>query len=170
VAANKLFKYAEGCAAPVGQYVAHEVCIDHGQGPVIGWEHFPHGADAGVRGFGPTIEQAFEQAALALTGIVTDAKITELGTVEVTCEAPDIEQLLVEWLNAIIYEMAVRKMVFGRFKVVLIDTRLDGTMWGEHIDQDKHMPVCEPKGATYTSLRVAKDASGIWSAGCVIDV
>ena len=134
------------------------------------WEHFPHGADAGVRGFGPTVAQAFEQAALALTGIVTEAVVAEQSAVRVRCEAPDVEQLLVEWLNAIIYEMAVRSMLFGRFEVKITGTRLRGVMWGEPIDQAKHLPACEPKGATYTALRVAQGSDGLWSAGCVIDV
>ena len=51
-------------------------------------------------------------------------------SVEVTCEAPDIELLLVEWLNAIIYEMAVRNMLFGRFAVRIDGTRLDGDAVG----------------------------------------
>jgi hypothetical protein len=42
------------------------------------------------------------------------------------CEAPDVEVLLVEWLNAIIYEMAVRNVIFGRFEVAISDTRLRG--------------------------------------------
>jgi tRNA nucleotidyltransferase (CCA-adding enzyme) len=135
-----------------------------------GWEQFPHDADVGLRGFGPSLEVAFEQAALALTGIVTDAEIAATTEVEVECEASDIELLLVEWLNAIIYEMAVRSMLFGRFEVKITGTRLHGTMWGEPIDQAKHLPACEPKGATYTALRVAQGADGLWSAGCVIDV
>src|SRR5512143_3861612 len=107
-------------------------------GPALkdrGWEQFPHDADVGLRGFGPSLEVAFEQAALALTGIVTDAEIAATTKVEVSCEAPDVELLLVEWLNAIIYEMAVRNMVFGRFKVTIADTRLWGTLWGEPVDQ-----------------------------------
>ena len=40
--------------------------------PQSRWEHFPHDADIGVRGYGPTMAAAFEQAALALTGVVTD--------------------------------------------------------------------------------------------------
>ena len=82
-----------------------------------GWEHFPHDADVGVRGFGATPAQAFEQAALALTAVVTRAQVEPLSLVEVRCEAPDLELLFVEWLNAIIYEMAVRRMLFGRFDV-----------------------------------------------------
>ena len=83
------------------------------------WEHFPHGADVGIRGRGATLAEAFEQAALALTGIVTDAEIAAETAVDVACEAPDVEVLLVEWLNAIIYEMAVRDMIFGWYKVML---------------------------------------------------
>jgi SHS2 domain-containing protein len=138
--------------------------------PSPGWEHFPHGADVGIRGFGSTLEQAFEQAAFALTGIVTDADIENRTSIEVECNAPDVEVLLVEWLNAIIYEMAVRNMIFGAFKVTLNDLHLRGTMWGEPIDQTKHAPACEPKGATYTSLRVAQEADGTWLAACIIDV
>jgi SHS2 domain-containing protein len=135
-----------------------------------GWEQFPHDADVGLRGWGSSIEVAFEQAALALTGIVTDAEIAATTRVEVACEASDVELLLVEWLNAIIYEMAVRSMLFGRFEVKITGTRLRGVMWGEPIDQAKHLPACEPKGATYTALRVAQRSDGLWSAGCVIDV
>ncbi len=135
-----------------------------------GWEQFPHDADVGLRGWGPSVEVAFEQAALALTGIVTDAEITAAARVEVLCEASDIELLLVEWLNSIIYEMAVRSMLFGQFEVKISGTRLQGTLWGEPIDQAKHAPACEPKGATYTALHVGQDSAGLWSAACVVDV
>lgn len=134
------------------------------------WEHFPHDADVGIRGRGSTLAEAFEQAALALTFIVTDAEIADQTLVEVSCDAPDVEVLLVEWLNAIIYEMAVRNMIFGRFKVTIEDTHLQGKMWGEPVDQTRHAPACEPKGATYTALRVTQEADGTWSAACIIDV
>ena len=38
------------------------------------WEHFPHDADIGVRGIGASKEEAFEQAALALTAVLTDPR------------------------------------------------------------------------------------------------
>jgi tRNA nucleotidyltransferase (CCA-adding enzyme) len=138
--------------------------------PQAGWEQFPHDADVGVRGWGRTPAEAFEQAALALTGIVTDAEVKPLGSVEVECEAPDIELLFVEWLNAIIYEMTTRRMLFGRFAVCIEGTRLTGTLWGEPVEVERHAPACEPKGATYTALRVAQDRNGRWAAACVVDV
>jgi tRNA nucleotidyltransferase (CCA-adding enzyme) len=134
------------------------------------WEHFPHDADVGVRGFGVTAAEAFEQAACALTAVVTHAEVRPQTAVEVTCEAPDLELLFVEWLNAIIYEMAVRKMLFGRFAVRIEGKRLNGTLWGEPVDVERHAPACEPKGATYTALKVGKDSNGIWSAACIVDV
>jgi SHS2 domain-containing protein len=134
------------------------------------WENFPHDADVGVRGFGRTAAEAFEQAAQALTAVVTHAGIEPRIAVEVTCEAPDLELLFVEWLNAIIYEMAVRQMLFARYAVRIEGTRLTGTLWGEPVDVERHAPACEPKGATYTALKVAVDNDGIWSAACIVDV
>lgn len=135
-----------------------------------GWEHFPHDADIGVRGWGPTVAEAFQQAACALTAVITDAGVRPQNSVTIACEAPDIEVLFVEWLNAIIYEMAVRKMLFCRFDVRIEGTRLEATLWGEPVDVIRHAPACEPKGATFTALKVAEDADGTWSAGCIVDV
>ena len=146
---------------------------DGALGPVasaLGWELFPHDADVGLRGWGPSLPEAFEQAALALTAVVTDSEVAAEIAVAVECEAPDIELLFVEWLNAIIYEMAVRVMVFGRFDVRIDGLRLTGTLWGEPVDVARHAPACEPKGATLTALRVARDNGGTWSAACVVDV
>jgi tRNA nucleotidyltransferase (CCA-adding enzyme) len=124
----------------------------------------------GVRGFGATAQQAFEQAALALTAVITQAGVEPKTSVKVTCEAPELDLLFVEWLNAIIYEMAVRRMLFGRFAVKIEGNHLEGTLWGEPVDIERHGPACEPKGATYTALKVARDADGVWSAACIVDV
>ena len=136
----------------------------------VGWEHFPHDADVGIRGWGGTPAEAFEQAALALTAVVTDAEVHGSTPVALRCEAPDLELLFVEWLNAIIYEMAVRNMLFGRFAVSIDGRQLTGTLWGEAVNVERHAPACEPKGATYTALKVAQGANGNWSATCIVDV
>ena len=137
--------------------------------PAGRWEHFSHDADIGVRGWGATLPQAFAQSALALTAVVTDADVRPQSAVSVACSAPDLECLLVEWLNAVIYEMATRRLLFGRFDVSIDGTRLAATMWGEPVDRARHAPACEPKGATFTALRVAQEGS-MWSAACVVDV
>ena len=135
------------------------------------WEHFEHGADVGVRGFGASKSEAFEQAALALTAVVTDIALVEpreVATIE--CEAPDRELLLAEWLNALVYEMSTRRMLFSRFRVSLDENALTGEAWGEPIDIARHQPAVEVKGATYTELRVRQEPGGEWIAQCVVDV
>ncbi len=135
------------------------------------WEHFSHGADVGIRGFGRSLEEAFEQSALALTAVVADiTTIAQAESVEIRCHAPDRELLLVSWLNAIIYEMAVRGMLFGGFKVITAGCSLTGTLSGEKVDPEHHELAVEAKGATVTALRVAQDEHGQWLAQCVIDV
>jgi SHS2 domain-containing protein len=137
----------------------------------ISWELFPHGADIGVRGMGATKAQAFEQAALALTAVITEpASVSARDCVEIACDAADDELLLVTWLNAVIYEIATRKMLFARLEVMIQGTSLRARAWGEPIDIDKHQPAVEIKGATCTSLAVRQDESGNWSAQCVVDV
>jgi SHS2 domain-containing protein len=135
------------------------------------WEHFSHGSDIGVRGFGNSIEEAFEQAAVALTAVVADVSCVEMTeSVEVRCDAPDIELLLVSWLNAVIYEMAVRTMLFSGFRVVTSGCSLTGTLLGEKVDPERHQLAVEAKGATVTGLKVARVESGEWFAQCVVDV
>ena len=82
----------------------------------VGWEHFPHDADVGIRGFGPTREAAFEQGALALMHVITDLDHVRPQTlVEISCEADKLDVLFVEWLNALIFEIATTKMLLSRF-------------------------------------------------------
>jgi tRNA nucleotidyltransferase (CCA-adding enzyme) len=135
------------------------------------WEHFPHEADMGVRGIGPTKEAAFEGAALALTAVITDpAEVMPTQPVTMACDAPDDELLLVDWLNALVYEMATRRMLFSRFNVRFNDHSLHATAWGEPIEVARHQPAVEVKGATYTELSVKRDEEGRWIAQCVVDV
>lgn len=136
------------------------------------WEHFEHGADVGVRGYGGSLAEAFEQAALALTAVVADPdRIAETTEVSLECEADDPEILLVDWLNAIVYEMSVNKLLFHRYRVELREQNgLRGAAWGETVDALKHQPVVEVKGATYTELKVRRQEDGAWLAQTVVDV
>ncbi len=142
--------------------------------PVLpSWDHFDHDADIGVHGVGATMADAFEQAALAMTAIVTDASVEPHCAVRIACCAPDREVLFVDWLNAVVFEMATRQMLFSRFAVKLKnngDWNLQAQAWGETVDRLRHAPTVEVKGATFTELYVQQDASGIWHAQCVLDV
>jgi len=135
------------------------------------WEHFPHGADIGVRAFGRSKAEAFAMAAVALTAVIAEPDaVSGRESIEIECTAPDDELLLVEWLNAVIYESAIRRMLFSRFSVQIDNGRLNAIAWGEPIDVEKHQPAVEVKGATCTALSVNRDDEGKWVAQCVVDV
>lgn len=135
-------------------------------------EHFAHGADIGIRGIGRNRSEAFEQAALALSKVVLDDPVAleHECSVHIECEAPNDALLLVDWLNALIYRMAVDHLIFGGFQVAIESNLLHGEAWGEAIDQSRHALAVEPKGATYTGLQVAQQGDGSWLAQCVVDV
>ena len=136
-----------------------------------GWELFAHDSDIGVRGFGKTRDMAFEEAAYALSAAITEpSSIESKETVDIVCNATNDELLLYEWLNAIVYEMSTRNMLFSRYSVQIHDHGLTGKAWGEEIDVARHQPAVEIKGATMTELHVARDSDGYWLAQCVVDV
>jgi SHS2 domain-containing protein len=139
--------------------------------PSSGWEHFPHQADVGVRSFGSSLEQAFEQAACAMTAIITETeRVRPVTAVEIRCSAPDNELLLYDWINTLVYEMATRRMLFSRFDVSIDEGELRATARGEPLDVERHDPRVEIKGATFTELKVGRDAEGVWRAQCILDV
>ena len=136
----------------------------------VNFETFEHEADIGIRGFGGTMEEAFGNAAAAMYSVMVriDAVMpTQERTV--TVDAPDEELLLVEWLNALLSLSDIDRLVFSKFNVKIDGTSLKGTAWGEHLDQVRHEPKVEIKGATYHMLKVNKEKDG-FIAQCVVDV
>jgi SHS2 domain-containing protein len=134
------------------------------------FENFAHDADIGVRGRGATLAEALANAGRALTAVVTDpASVREVLSVEISCAAPDPETLLFDWLNAIVFEMATRRVLFSRYDVRTGGGGLSARAFGEPVEVARHRPAVEVKGATWTALRVARER-GAWIAECVVDV
>ena len=135
------------------------------------WEHFEHDADIGLRAEASSREGLFEAMAEALTALITDpGKVRAEESVSIRCEAPDDALLLTDWLNALIYEMATRGMLFGDWRVTCHDRVLEAIVRGERVDRLRHEPVVEVKGATYTALSVGRDSAGTWHGQCIVDV
>ncbi len=134
------------------------------------YETFDHEADIGIRGFGATIAEAFENTAIALYSVMVNihrVKPKERRIVKVS--APDRELLLVEWLNALLSLSDIERMVFSKFEVKINGTSLTGTAWGEILDRERHQAHVEVKGATYHLLSVQERDNG-YVAQCVVDV
>ncbi len=150
----------------------------------MAWQTFAHEADIGVRGCGATLAEAFVGVATALTAAICDpARVAAKQAVPVDCEAADEELLLVDWLNALIYEMATRRMLFSRFELGIEGLpgragrsaereplRLHATAWGEPLDVARHQPAAEVKAASFCELAVRRQVNGLWYAQCVVDI
>ena len=134
------------------------------------YETFEHEADIGIRGFGSSLEEAFENAAIALYSVIVNTgKVNPKETRAVTVSAPDRELLLVEWLNALLALSDIERMVFSKFEVMIENTTLTGVARGERLDRARHEAHVEVKGATYHLLSV-KERDGRYTAQCVVDV
>ncbi len=152
----------------IQQVVDHIVALTR---TIPHWEHFRHQADVGIRGIGATVAEAFSQVALALTAVITDPSlVAPKADVHLALAADDLDTLLFDFLNQLIFEMDTRHMLFSRFAISIDGTTLTATASGENVEIEKHRPAVEVKAATYYELLVHRQKNGTWCAQCVVDV
>lgn len=135
------------------------------------FETFEHGADVGIRGKGKSLSEAFENGAKSMFSLLVEDldTITPETSVMISCESFDLEGLFVAWLNSLLAESDMQRLIFSDFKVKIQDLRLTGTAMGEPFDFSKHQRGVEVKGATFTELMVRQDGAW-WIAQCIVDV
>ncbi|MEM0492820.1 MAG: archease [Candidatus Thermoplasmatota archaeon] len=122
-----------------------------------GYEFFEHTADIGVKAYGKTLAEAFENAAKAMMSIITDdSEVEFIGQYDIEIEADSIEQLLFNWLSELLFLHSANNLVFGFFKVELDDkgNRLKAHVCGESFNHSKHRMGTEIKAVTYHMLEV----------------
>ncbi len=135
------------------------------------WLHFHHQADIGIRGIGNTLAEAFREGAMALMAVIcTPENVEPAEQIQIQCQADEKDLLFADWINALIYEMDVRKMLFSRFEVHFDNHQLSAKVWGEKADPDKHELAVEVKAATFMELKVYENDRHQWIAQCVVDV
>jgi SHS2 domain-containing protein len=122
------------------------------------YELIDHTADVGVRAYGKTLTEAFENVAKGMFDIITDkSEIENIGQFDLKLEAPNIEQLLVDWLSDLLYLHSAQNLVFGFFKIIDLDEKkntLHGRVFGEKLNVPKHKIGAEIKAVTYHMLEV----------------
>lgn len=121
------------------------------------YELIDHTADVGIKAYGKTLSEAFENAAKGMFDIITDnSEIESIGQYNIELEAPDLEQLLVDWLSELLYLNSAKNQVFGFFKIELDEknNKLTAKIFGEKFDLSKHKIGAEIKAVTYHILEV----------------
>ena len=122
------------------------------------YELIDHTADVGVKAYGKSLPEAFENAAKGMFDIITDSsEIESIGQFDIKLEAPNVEQLLVDWLSELLYLHSAENLVFGFFKIMEFNEKkssLQGRVFGEKLNISKHKIGSEIKAVTYHMLEV----------------
>lgn len=135
------------------------------------FEVIEHTADTGIRAFGKDVKEAFENAAVGMFSLVANLdKVEEKEEHEVEVQADNQEDLLVEWLNELLYLLEVKRLLLKSFKIAEMDEHhLKAKVAGEEIDERKHELGIDIKAVTYHMLEVGK-TNDTWETQVIFDV
>lgn len=130
-----------------------------------------HTADIGIIAFGKDLPEAFGNAAYAMFDILTDTgKIGETESFDLRVSASNIEELLVTWLDELLYRYETERLICNRFVINDMTHRsLYATVFGEKTDPARHEIKAEIKSVTYHQLRVEETDDG-WEVQVIFDV
>lgn len=143
------------------------------------YKYIDHISDIGLRFYGNTVEELFENAAEGMFSVMCDLKLVkplEKRNVKVTGENAGYEDLLILWLERLLYWYEVDNILFSEFKVTRIDMTnhnliLDAEISGEKIDLDRHKITVSVKAPTYHMLEIKKDnRHHNWKGRIIFDV
>ncbi|ACS90606.1 hypothetical protein TSIB_1555 [Thermococcus sibiricus MM 739] len=138
------------------------------------WEHYEHTADIGIRGYGDTLEEAFEAVATALFDVMVDVrKVDRKEMREIEVEGEDLYALLYSFLEELLILHDTEGLVFGDFEVKIEKTKegykLKAKAYGEPLSE-KHEPKEEVKAITYHEMNIKQFEDGTWMTQLVPDI
>ncbi|MGR3219551.1 MAG: archease [Candidatus Anammoxibacter sp.] len=147
------------------------------------YEFIDHTADLGILVFGNDLNRLFANAAIALSEILTDSsKVEDVTRKEIIVTAIDLEQLMINWLQEVLYYYDVYSFIFKRFEVndIINLKHEEGSAAatpftikaigsGETFDHERHLILTEVKAATYHQIEV-KENNGKWQARIIFDL
>lgn len=123
------------------------------------FELLEHTADTGLIAYGYDLAEAFANAAYGLFSIMAELdRVREVESWTITVSAEDVEGLLFNWLNELIYVFEVENRLLKRFDIIEFDEhQLKAVCWGEKYNPSRHQLKLGVKSATYHMLKVDKN-------------
>lgn len=119
------------------------------------YEEIEHTADVGIRAYGRTLEELFANAAEGMFSLIADLKkVRPVGEARVAATGADDQQLMVNWLQNLLFLHETRNLLFKEFDVRLRDHAIDATVRGEAIDPKRHELMLNVKAVTYHSMEI----------------
>ncbi len=131
----------------------------------------PHTADVGLRVTADTLGALFEDAGRGLFSLIAErpAEIVPRVQKEFALCGGNVEYLLFDWLNELLFTFEHEHLLFSDFRVRIDGERLEATARGEHLDHGRHHLAHEVKAITYHGLKVVHTASS-WVAEVIVDI
>lgn len=135
------------------------------------YELIDHTADIGIKVYGRDLMELFRNAAFAMFDIMADLEGLKTSvTVEVRKSAPNREELLVEWLDDLLYNFYIKGLIFNEFEIMELDDKhIAGRAFGRHIGENRSRLKTEIKAVTYHELKI-EEKDNIWQTQLIFDV
>ncbi|MBL7068874.1 MAG: archease [Candidatus Omnitrophica bacterium] len=135
------------------------------------YEIINHTADIGIKVYGKSLEELFINAASGMFEIIADLDGLKPSTsIKVKLEAQNDEELLVAWLDELIYNFYTKKIIFSEFKISSLSAaKIEAEAIGKHIGDKKSRLKTEIKAATYHDLKIEKE-SGNYQVQIIFDI
>jgi len=135
------------------------------------YEVFDHTADLGLRIRAEDLNTLFAEAGRGFSSLIVDDpdSIQPADEAEFAVEGTELEYLLFDWLNELLYRFEMEERLFTRFGLQVTDTGLTGKGWGETVDPQRHQLSHEVKAITYHGLKVEQTDAG-WLAEVIVDI
>jgi SHS2 domain-containing protein len=124
------------------------------------FEFLEHTADVYVRAYGTSMQQAYENSALAMFETMTDSgKIKQTTEETLEAEAEDQYGLLYNWLEALLVKFETEGMLYSRFEIFewkesAENFKIKARVWGEKFDSKRHPQKVAVKAVTYHRMVV----------------
>ncbi|OGW74769.1 MAG: hypothetical protein A2Z72_04975 [Omnitrophica bacterium RBG_13_46_9] len=135
------------------------------------YEQIPHTADIALRVYGKDLRELFINAAYGMFDVIADLEGLESSvSIDINLEAPSKEELLVSWLDELLYNFYTKGIIFFEFDVNFFnEIQLVAKAHGRHVGQNRNRLKTEIKAATFHDLSIREAKEGL-STDIVFDV
>jgi len=133
----------------------------------VKFEFLEHTADVYIASYGKTMEEAFENAAIAMFEVMTDTqKVKSTLEDSILVKGKDELELLYNWLEILIVNFEVKNRLYSKFKILSLKENLgfftlNAKIWGEIFDPKKHVQKVGVKAITYHRMEIIKDPNKV---------
>lgn len=136
------------------------------------FEILDHTADIGLVAWGRSLEELFANAALGMFSLIGALEKVDGGfETSLSVEGSDYEDLLVTWLNELLYLFEAEEVLLSRFEILEFGQYyLRARVYGEPIDFSKHEIFRVVKACTYHEVKVEEVAPGLFRAQVYFDI